>query len=248
MTTTPDPARRPARARTRRRRSFGAIRALTSGRYQARYTGPDGIERTAPATFATRTAADDWLTGVQADLTRGLWHSPDRGAQTPADYLAGWLDSRVDLAPGTLALYRNTARRWITTRLGPRADWAPPSCATSPRHRPGVARRRHRSRERQCLPPQGTAHSEPHAVAPGAVEYLDDLIAAALRHPGACANDPYDARLAFRCGFFRCATTRACASNSSTTPECSKARDPSPPSHWRQKHAATPTKGHPATR
>jgi hypothetical protein len=41
-------------------------------------------------------------------------------------------------------------------------------------------------------------HPEPHAVSPGAVEYFDDLIAAALKHPGASATNPYDARLAFR--------------------------------------------------
>jgi hypothetical protein len=34
-----------------RRRRFGSVRQLRSGRYQARYQGPDGLPRTAPKTF-----------------------------------------------------------------------------------------------------------------------------------------------------------------------------------------------------
>jgi hypothetical protein len=41
-------------------------------------------------------------------------------------------------------------------------------------------------------------HPEPHAVNPGAVEYLKDLITAALKHPGASPTNPYDPLLAFR--------------------------------------------------
>lgn len=42
------------------------------------------------------------------------------------------------------------------------------------------------------------AAAEPHAINPGAVEYLDDLITAALKHPGVSATNPYDPLLAFR--------------------------------------------------
>lgn len=41
-----------------RRRRFGSVRKLPSGRFQARYRGPDGLMRTADATFATQTDAD----------------------------------------------------------------------------------------------------------------------------------------------------------------------------------------------
>ena len=34
-------------------RRFGNIRKRSSGRWQARYIGPDGLEHTAPNTFAT---------------------------------------------------------------------------------------------------------------------------------------------------------------------------------------------------
>ena len=44
-----------------RRREFGTVRKLPSGRWQARYIGPDGQRYTAPETFETRSDAQDWL-------------------------------------------------------------------------------------------------------------------------------------------------------------------------------------------
>ena len=49
------------------------IRRLPSGRYQARFTGPDGVRRSAPVTFETRKDAATWLITQQADMARGLW-------------------------------------------------------------------------------------------------------------------------------------------------------------------------------
>jgi hypothetical protein len=43
------------------RRHSGSLRQLPSGRYQVRYTGPDGRRRTAPQTFPSRTLARRWL-------------------------------------------------------------------------------------------------------------------------------------------------------------------------------------------
>lgn len=39
-------------------RAFDRIRKLPSGRFQARYPGPDGVLRAAAQTFATTTNAD----------------------------------------------------------------------------------------------------------------------------------------------------------------------------------------------
>lgn len=36
-----------------KRRRFGSVRKLPSGRFQARYPGPDGLLRSAPETFPT---------------------------------------------------------------------------------------------------------------------------------------------------------------------------------------------------
>ena len=53
------------------RRSFGMIDQLPSGRWRARFTGPDSRRRTAPVTFATRRDADAYLARVHAELLAG---------------------------------------------------------------------------------------------------------------------------------------------------------------------------------
>ena len=42
-----------------RRRRFGAIRRLPSGRYQVRYTSPDGVMRPADDTFETKAQGEE---------------------------------------------------------------------------------------------------------------------------------------------------------------------------------------------
>ncbi len=106
------------RPRKQHHASFGSLTRLPSGRYRARYTGPDGLRRSAPVTFATKTAAEDWLARTRADMSRDQWTAPERGLVTLAEYLADWLDSRVDLRPTTVALYRQLSRRWLLTVHG----------------------------------------------------------------------------------------------------------------------------------
>ena len=69
-----------------RRRRFGAVRRLPSGRYQARYPGPDGMVRPADDTFATKTEAEVWLARKEAELIEGEWIDPDAGAILVPDY------------------------------------------------------------------------------------------------------------------------------------------------------------------
>lgn len=45
------------------KRTFATIRQLPSKRWQVRYTGPDGIRRTAPRTFETRITAEAFVVG-----------------------------------------------------------------------------------------------------------------------------------------------------------------------------------------
>ena len=52
------------------RRRFGRVRRLPSGRYQARYLGPDGLDRPAPGTFASKTSAEKWLVRKRGGNTR----------------------------------------------------------------------------------------------------------------------------------------------------------------------------------
>lgn len=71
----------------RSRRSFGYIRKLPSGRYQATYLGPDMGRHAAPNTFVTKDAAVAWLRAEERLLDSALadgsaWSSPkDRATQ-----------------------------------------------------------------------------------------------------------------------------------------------------------------------
>jgi hypothetical protein len=105
-------------SRKRHHSSFGSVTRLPSGRFRARYTGPDGLRRTAPATFDTKTAAQDWLAGVRTDLVRHQWSAPERGDVPLKTYLADWLDSAAHLRPSTLTAYLRVAERWLLTPHG----------------------------------------------------------------------------------------------------------------------------------
>lgn len=96
-----------------RRRRFGSIRRLPSGRYQARYAGPDGVMRPADDTFATKAEAEEWLTLTEAELLEDEWIDPDAGEVLLSDYGATWIDERPGLRPKTLALYRYLLRSHI---------------------------------------------------------------------------------------------------------------------------------------
>lgn len=78
---------------TRHRRTNGAVRRLPSGRWQARYTGPDGVSRPL-GTFATKDEADLAIAGQSVDVARGDWVNPTAGKITLGAYLATWIASR----------------------------------------------------------------------------------------------------------------------------------------------------------
>ncbi|MEZ0064030.1 integrase [Streptacidiphilus sp. MAP12-20] len=102
-----------------RRRRFGSVRKLPSGRFQARYLGPDGLERTADTTFPTKTDADAWLAEVETDMRRGDWRDPLAGAVNFGTYAQTWIAER-DLAPLTRELYRRLLRLYLQPAFG---DW-----------------------------------------------------------------------------------------------------------------------------
>ncbi|MEU0394842.1 tyrosine-type recombinase/integrase [Streptomyces sp. NPDC006208] len=60
-----------------KRRRFGAVRKLPSGRFQARYQAPDGLLRSAPETFPSQTDANRWLVRKEAEILDGRWKNPD---------------------------------------------------------------------------------------------------------------------------------------------------------------------------
>ncbi|HEX5566842.1 MAG TPA: tyrosine-type recombinase/integrase [Streptomyces sp.] len=76
-----------------RRRRFGSVRKLPSGRFQARYRGPDGLVRSADRTFATQTDADRWLVQQEARILSGDWQNPD--VKMPfGEYAEAWFKDR----------------------------------------------------------------------------------------------------------------------------------------------------------
>lgn len=99
------------------RRRFGSVRKLPSGRYQARYIGPDGLERTAPNTFATERDAGKWLTLTESEIIRGIWTAPEAGEVELGEYGQRWIAERK-LAPRTRELYEDLFRLYVRPRLG----------------------------------------------------------------------------------------------------------------------------------
>ncbi|KAA1423302.1 site-specific integrase [Mumia zhuanghuii] len=111
--------------RTRRKQSFGEISKLPSGRFRARYTGPDNARHSAPHTFVTRTDADAWLS-----IERRLISNPDVEWMPPsvrakrkrreldfATFAESWLAHRR-LAVRTREEYQRLLDRFILPAFG----------------------------------------------------------------------------------------------------------------------------------
>jgi integrase len=100
----------------KKRRSFGRVRKLPSGRYQVRYPGPDGALRPADRTFATVTDADLWLAKKRVEIDEGRWLDPEAGSATVRDWAARWLAS---VSPQLKAKTRASYRSLINSRINP---------------------------------------------------------------------------------------------------------------------------------
>jgi integrase len=100
-----------------RKRRFGRVRRLPSGRYQVRYLGPDGVDRPAPQTFATKREAEVWLTLKEGEITRGDWLDPSAGAVPFAKYAADWMGQR-QLTLKTEQLYELLLRLHLVPTFG----------------------------------------------------------------------------------------------------------------------------------
>lgn len=107
------------------KRTFGTVRRLASGRFQARYSTPDGRRVAAPVTFGTRGDAETWLITEQADVVRGVWMPPTPKPQpsiTLRTYSDTWLPARTvkgrPLRPRTLVEYRKLLDQLILPGLG----------------------------------------------------------------------------------------------------------------------------------
>jgi hypothetical protein len=84
-------------ARRKGRRSFGSLRQLPSGRWQARDRDAAGKSHTAPETFTTRPEAARFLAQVETDLARGEWTDPRAGRLSFAEWAARWQATTTNL-------------------------------------------------------------------------------------------------------------------------------------------------------
>jgi len=114
------------------RRSFGTLRKLPSGRFQATYVGPDLERHAAPVTFEAKIDAEGWLASERRLIERDDWMPPARRAEVEAaalqaasetvgSYAYRWLADGVAqgrLRPLTVVDYRRSLDLHILPTLG----------------------------------------------------------------------------------------------------------------------------------
>jgi len=99
-------------------RRFGNVRQLPSGRYQARYLGPDGRMRSHPETFERKGDAERMLTLIEAQMIGGDWTDPLGARVRLRDYADDWIAQRPGLRPRTADLYRWLLAKHVTPYIG----------------------------------------------------------------------------------------------------------------------------------
>jgi integrase len=113
-------------AKTPQARGFGNIRKLQSGKWQVRYTDPQGLARTGRITFSSKREAEFELSKIREAIERGTWQvdqSPQAGDLDPRTLtLEGlakhWREQAVTaqgrpLAPRTLLEYERLVTRTL---------------------------------------------------------------------------------------------------------------------------------------
>jgi len=111
------------------RRAFGSIRKARSGRFEVRYTGPDGGKYTAGRSFVRKVDASAFLAHVEAEISEGTWTSPkesrerdraqevaaERAAITFAAWSERWLASleRLGRTPKTIQTHTYRMRQLV---------------------------------------------------------------------------------------------------------------------------------------
>ena len=104
-----------------KRRQFGRVRRLPSGRYQARFPDGSGQDRPAPITFATKADASAFLARTQADMQRGEWRDIALGQVTFRSWAKQWLEANPAKRATTLARDRVVIQTHFLPTLGERS-------------------------------------------------------------------------------------------------------------------------------
>lgn len=85
-----------ATPKRKRRESFGKLKSLPSGRYQASYIGPDGKRHNAPRTFDNLTDGRAWLAGKRSEISKDEWSAPRVTSATFEGYAREHIDTRTN--------------------------------------------------------------------------------------------------------------------------------------------------------
>ncbi|NMM98873.1 tyrosine-type recombinase/integrase [Bifidobacterium olomucense] len=102
-----------------KKRSFGKIQQMRSGRYQASYIDSAGTRRYAPDTFSTKQAAASWLSDIRAKLNTNSLIDLETAAKTFEEYAIDWLvDKKETVRPKTALLYAGIIDEHLTPFLG----------------------------------------------------------------------------------------------------------------------------------
>jgi integrase len=102
-----------------KRRTFGNVRRLPSGRWQASFHHPVTHQRiNGPTTYGTKREATTWLALAEADLVRGDDLDPNSRSRLFKPYAEEWLAAKVELRPKTVELYRMLLRTHLTPAFG----------------------------------------------------------------------------------------------------------------------------------
>lgn len=114
--------KKPGRPRGHRR-TWGTIRQLPSGRFQAGYKPHKGAEHHwAPHTFRLYSEADDWLARMKADLSRGEWIDPNLALAEFEAYALEWVETRIyrskPLRASTKYRYRYQLANYVFPEIG----------------------------------------------------------------------------------------------------------------------------------
>jgi hypothetical protein len=97
--------------------NLASVRRRRSGRWQARYQGPDGLTRSAPRTFDSKRSAEQWLTLMEGRILRGEWQSPEQSKMMFGGYATHWVVDRR-LEPRSRELYAMLLRLHIMPWFG----------------------------------------------------------------------------------------------------------------------------------
>ncbi len=102
----------------RKRRGFGRLRQLPSGRWQAAYIGPDTKLHQAPRTYAKEHDAEGWLAAERRKIDLDTWGAVERSdGITLRAYATQWIEQR-QLRPRTRQHYESMLHRLILPDLG----------------------------------------------------------------------------------------------------------------------------------